>query len=116
VSRDIFVQDIPAGIASVEEIPDDWMPAPLRYRQSDVIAAVVEIEPGADVSDPGWLRVDPPGANVEVNVEDDDPLMGFALHVRGDAAASDGFVSKLLAALGSRAFDVEADNGLFGST
>ena len=43
MSRDIIVQDIPAGVANVAAKPDDWMPTALPYSHADFVAAVVEI-------------------------------------------------------------------------
>jgi hypothetical protein len=40
MSRDIFVQDIPSGLANVEDIFDDWEPSLLAFGQDDVVRAV----------------------------------------------------------------------------
>ncbi|MFG1624609.1 class F sortase [Kribbella sp. NPDC049227] len=64
VSRDIFVQDIPADIRSVEEIPDSWRPSPLPFGRAEVVAAVRELVPSADFSDATWGRVEIPGAHL----------------------------------------------------
>ena len=113
MSRDIIVQDIPIGVASIAEIPDMWTPAALPYTQADVVAAVIEIAPSTDISDPQWLRVNLPGVSIEVNARDESPLYSFALHIRGEDAPANVFVSRLLAKLGSRAFDVDSASGLF---
>jgi hypothetical protein len=114
VSRDIFVQDIPKGVVSVEEIPDDWMPQPLPFGHAEVVEAVRELAPGADTSDPEWMHVTLPGLDVEVNVADESPLESFALHVRAaDRSAADAFIGRLLERLGARAFDPESETGIF---
>jgi hypothetical protein len=115
VSRDIFVQDIPAGIRDVDEIPDDWEPSPLPFGHAEVVRAVLELAPTADFTDPTWGRVDLPGVAIEVNIDDEPRLESFALHVRAaDTLAADGFVAQLLDRLGVRAFDpTGSPTGLF---
>lgn len=114
MSRDIFVQDIPEGVSSVEEIPDDWVPQPLAFGSAEVVAAVLELVPSADVSDPEWLRVLLRGADIEISLSGGSSLESFALHVRAsDDAPADEFVRRLLARLGARALDPEAQTGIF---
>lgn len=115
VSRDIFVQDIPAGIRDVDEIPDSWEPEPLPFGHAEVVRAVQELEPTADFTDPTWGRVDLPGVAIEVNVADEPRLDSFALHIRAaDTPAADRFVARLLDRLGVRAFDpTGSPTGLF---
>lgn len=114
MSRDIFVQDIPEGVTGVEEIPDDWTPQPLAFGAAEVVEAVRELVPGADVSNPEWLQVPLPGADVEVSLADESPLESFALHVRAsDGTAADDFVRRLLSRLDVRAFDPQAESGIF---
>ena len=116
MSRDIFVQDIPAGARSTADIPDTWQPGNLAFDRTSVIEAVVELAPSADFSDPGWGRVEFPNFDVEVNVGDSAPLDSFALHVRSaDPAAPNKFIAALLDRLGVRAFDTDAESGIFGS-
>jgi hypothetical protein len=114
VSRDIFVQDIPEGITTVDEIPDDWEPRPLPFGHSEVVAAVLELGPDADTSDPEWMHVNLAGVDVEVNVANVSPLGSFALHVRAaDPGHADAFIGRLLERLGVRAFDSESASGIF---
>lgn len=114
MSRDIFVQDVPQGISSVEEIPDGWEPQPLPFGHAEVLQAVRDIAPGADSTDPEWLHVTLPGVDIEVNVTDVSPLKSFALHVRAtDRRAADTWVCRLLDRLGARAFDPESESGIF---
>ena len=122
MSRDIFVQDIPANARTVADIPHGWMPSPLPFLRDQVIAAVRELAPDADFSDPGWGQVSLLGAEIEVNVRDELPLRSFALHVhvhvRGsDRGAPDAFVARLLEGLNVSAFDPEGaqESGIFGN-
>ncbi len=114
MSRDIFVQDIPTGIGSVQEIPHDWMPRPLPFGHADVVEAVRELAPDVDTNDPEWMRVVLPGVDVEVDCTSESPLQSFALHVRAaNPAAADAFIDGLLRRLGARAFDPESETGIF---
>ncbi len=114
MSRDIFVQDIPEGISAVDEIPDDWQPQRLPFGHAEVVKAVRELAPNAAATDPEWLHVTLPGVDVEVNVADEPQLRSFALHVRAtDRDAADAWVRRLLNSLGVRAFDSEAESGIF---
>jgi hypothetical protein len=118
MSRDIFVQDIPPGVRTVADIPDDWTPSPLPFGPDDVIAAVCELASDADFADPGWGKVSLPGAEIEVNLGHDSPLDSFVLQVRAsDPAAADAFVAALLRRLDVRAFDPEGaeETGIFGN-
>lgn len=116
VSRDVFIQDIPPNIHSVAEIPDSWRPSPLPFGHAEVVAAVQELCPSADFTDPTWGQVEIPGASIEVNVSDNSQLDSFALHVRAaDKAAADKFIAQLLDRLNVRAFDPETETGLFKS-
>jgi hypothetical protein len=115
MSRDIFVQDIPNDVRAVEDIPDDWMPAPLPCSAEQVRATVLAVAPDADFSDPTWGRIVRPGIDIEVNLGDSDVLDSFAFHVRADdSAAAEALVADVLLRLGLRAFDPEgSDSGIF---
>ena len=114
VSRDLFVQDLPQGIASVDEIPSDWRPTSLPFGQAEVLAVVLALAPEADLTDPAWVHVSLPGADIEVCFADGAPLTSFALHVRAaDHAIADEWVRRLLNHLGARALDSDSATGLF---
>jgi hypothetical protein len=114
VSRDLFVQDIPADAQSVDDIVDDWLPKDLPFGRRAVIDAVLAIAPGADFTDPNWGRIDAPGVAIEVNLSDDEPLRSFAFHVRAsDQAAADQLLRAILNRLGVRAFDTYSESGIF---
>lgn len=115
MSRDLFVQDLPDGVTSVDRIPNDWRPRPLPFGPARVVDVVRELAQDVDATDPEWLHVVLPDVAIEVNVSDTTPLMSFALHVRGaDRAAADAWVGRLLDRLGVRAFDPESESGIFG--
>ena len=111
MSWDIFVQDLPAGAARIEDISPDFSPKPFlsRARIEDVFR---EVFPLTDFSDPRWWRVECPAFHIEVNIDPEDPSNGFALHVRGGEEAVQ-FVAKILNRLGVRALDPSAKTGFF---
>jgi hypothetical protein len=111
VSLDIFVQDIPADISSVEDIPDDFSPKPIGTR-SRVLAAIEKVAPEVKFGSPEWGTIEAKGYSIEVNLSVDDPVMGFAFHLHG---GEDGLflVADILTELGLRAFAPGTESGLF---
>jgi hypothetical protein len=57
MSFDIFVQDIPTDIESVDDIPDDFTPRPIG-RRSVVLAAIQKVAPHAEFASPEWGTID----------------------------------------------------------
>ena len=103
MSWDIFIQDLPEGIQSVADIPEDFRPSALGPR-SELIAAILEVFPQADFTDPAWGVVDEADFSIEFNMGDRTEVRSIVLHIRGgDSAAS--AVERLLSHLGRRALD-----------
>jgi hypothetical protein len=111
MSWDIFVQDLPPGIASIDDIPDDFEPAPIGLR-SEIIAKVSALYPECNFADPSWGVLDLPGCSIELNLGSDEELDSFALHVRSDERAPT-VVAHILGELGVRALDPSSDSSLF---
>lgn len=111
MSWDIFVQDIPRLATSVDEIPDDFIPGPIASR-AVILDAIQAVLPFADVSDPSWIRIDSQGVALEISIQEADPVESFAFHVRG-GEHSIGAIAEILARLGLRAFDPQAQSGIF---
>jgi hypothetical protein len=111
MSFDIFVQDIPLEAKSVEDIPDDFAPQPIGAR-SRVVAAIRKVAPEVTFARPEWGTIDGEGFSIEVSLGLDDPVMGFAFHLRG---GEEGLflVADILAELGVRAFAPGTEAGLF---
>jgi len=59
VSWDVFVQDLPPGIDSIADIPDDFRPASLGPREA-IVAGILTVVPDADFADPTWGRIEGP--------------------------------------------------------
>ena len=111
MSWDIFVQDIPSGLKSAADMPDDFVPKPLGARR-EVIEKIREVVPSANFSDPSWGVIDGPDYFIEVNLGQKEEIDGFAFHIRGgDMAAF--IVADILGHLGLRAFDMNSDTGMF---
>jgi hypothetical protein len=103
MSWDISIQDLPAGIQSIDEIPDDFRPAPLGAR-NDLIARILHILPDTDFSDPTWGMLHRPDFSIEFNMGSLDVCEGFMLHIRGggDVVAT---ITRLLEHLELRGLD-----------
>jgi len=113
VSRDLFVVDLPPGIASVDEIPDGFVPAELKVSRSDIIEAIRAEAPDADAADAAWVRVDRPGScSIEFNLGEGERLRDFSVHTSGGVEA-DRLVARILDRLALRAADPAEDSGLF---
>lgn len=110
MSWDVLVQNLPP-VLSVGEIPADFAPTPLGLRRSEIIAAIESAVPGADVSDPSWLRLIGPEFHVEVSLGANEHVDHFAFHSTG--AMAPGVVAAVLAVLGLRALDPNSDSGFF---
>jgi hypothetical protein len=115
VSRDIFVQDLPARILSVEDIPEDFVPRALEVTRSEVMSAIRAVAPKADLSDPSWIALQSPGKyHIEVNLGPNEQLESFAFHMRGGWEAEQ-LIKRILDSLNLRALDSESDSGLFSA-
>jgi hypothetical protein len=128
MSRDIFVQDLPPGVATVDDIPDDFEPRSIDLRRADIIAAITEIAPYADFTHPAWGTIDLPGTTIvaadgpgvwlrgetiDVDLGDDELVQDFAFHLRGGGIEADRLVAKVLRRLKLRALDPSSDSGFF---
>jgi len=112
MSWDLFVQDIPSDVQSVDDLPEDYAPKPLG-RRSDLITRIREVVPNADFTRPEWGVIDGPGYSIEVNMGEEEVVESFAFHVRGADAAADA-VASILNHLGLRAMDPASSTGVFG--
>ena len=112
MTRDVFVQDLPQGIRSTEEIPDDFVPSAIGER-AHLISTIKGIAPHAEFADPSWGVISKQGSyHIEVNLGGDELVEGFAFHVAGGSEA-DELIAQILISLGLRALDTASDSGLF---
>ncbi len=111
MSWDIFVQDLPHNVKSVEDIPQDFSPRSLGKR-AEIIAKIRAIVPAADFSDPAWGIIAGEGWSIEINMGEEEECECFAFHVRGNGAAPD-VIAAILEHLCLRATDPTQPGGLF---
>ncbi|GAB4136854.1 MAG: hypothetical protein Fur0037_01620 [Planctomycetota bacterium] len=109
--RDIRVQHLPSRIESSAEIPAGFVPRPIGAR-SDVLAAIARVAPDVKAEDPNRLTIPTPDGPVEVILGPEDPCEGLTLRI-GDGASHPFVVNDLLAELGQRALDPQAESGMF---
>ena len=119
MSFDIFVQDLPMGVRSVADIPDDFMPQPLGPR-ARIVDAIRAVAPHVDFADPEWATIDGADYSIEVSLSLEDPVRSFAFHLRG---GDEGLfiVAEILDVLGFRAlstseagvFDIDRESEAF---
>lgn len=67
MSWDVLLFRLPDGVTSVHEIPADQTPDPLG-RRHDVLAALTQAVPEADLSDPTWGELSGPTWSIELNI------------------------------------------------
>jgi hypothetical protein len=114
VSRDIYVQDIPFDANSVDDIPEDFEPLPLTVTPDQVRQVIEAAAPGIEFDSAGWANYESDGIDLEVTVEDSEPFESFAFFDRSrDRAAVDELIRSILDTLDLRAFDVDAEDGIF---
>ncbi len=111
MSFDVFVQDIPPDAREVGDIPDGFVPKPIGAR-SAVVTAIQKVAPEVEFRTPECGTIEGDGYSIEVNLGLDDPVTGFALHVRGSQDAL-FIVADVLSELGVRAFAPGTESGLF---
>jgi hypothetical protein len=109
MSWDLFVMDLPLDATTIDDIPKDFVGAPLGSR-SDLVARITDVVPEADFSDPSWGLIDGPDFSIEINMGRDEQVESFAFHVRGGDLAI-GVVAEILDNLGLRAVDPQSETG-----
>jgi hypothetical protein len=103
MSWDISIMDLPTDADSLSDIPDDFQPEPLGAR-TDLIAAIREVAPSSNFTNPSWGQLVTPDFVIEFNMVGDEIVDSIMLHVRGGDSAVD-FIAALLDRLGRRAID-----------
>ncbi|RLU85934.1 hypothetical protein CTZ27_26200 [Streptomyces griseocarneus] len=95
----------PPGVASVEEISDDWDPPSLGTGKA-VRAVLGGLLPGIAYDDSGWGEYEGGAFSIGTPLKeaDDQPVTGIGLFVHGDARAAAPMAVALAEALEARAF------------
>jgi len=87
---------------------------PLRVTPDQVREAIAAAIPAIEFDSAGWASYEQDGIDVEVSVEDSEPFESFAILDRSrDRAAVDELIRTILDTLDLRAFDTDADGGIF---
>lgn len=107
MSWDVLLLRLPDNIASVQEIPDDYAPPPLGRRQ-EVLTAVSQSFPEADLSDPAWGELLGPTWSMELNIGSKDPVDSIMLHIRGSRDNVLAPVFRMASVLGCKVLDSSA--------
>lgn len=104
MSWDVSLTKFTRRYHTIQEIPDDERPHPLGTL-AEVHAAVSEVFPGTNWSDPAWGVYDGKFGSIEFNVGRDDPVQSLALHIRASNEIVDGILA-LCKRLGCQAIDL----------
>jgi hypothetical protein len=106
MSWDIIAQDLPADVAAVAEIPDDFQPRPIGNRHQ-LIARIRKVVPQIDFTDPSWGIIEGDDWSIEVSIGEEDICNSIGFHVRG-ADGAVGAVAAILDELKLRAIDCQS--------
>ncbi|NKA72570.1 hypothetical protein GO285_01482 [Ralstonia solanacearum] len=91
MSWDVSLIKFTRRYRAIPEIPDDERPHPLGAL-AEVHAAVSEVFPKTNWSDPAWGIYDGAFGSIEFNVGRDDPVQSLALHVRASNEIVNGIL------------------------
>ncbi len=111
MSWDIFVFKLPPGVTEFADIPDDFDPPPIGKRE-EIIAAIQELYPEADFSDPSCGHLISDAARMEISMGNELECTSFAFHVRGGDSVAE-VVAAILYRLNLSAIDPQSDTGIF---
>ncbi|MFE1203675.1 hypothetical protein ACFW5V_18505 [Streptomyces sp. NPDC058762] len=109
MSWDVILLHLPDGVTSAQGIPADYIPAPLG-RRGDVLAAVTQVVPDVDLSDPEWGELSSRTWSIELNIGSEDPVDSVMLHIRGSGDEVLTPVLRLAEALRCKALDCAEGN------
>ena len=104
MSWDVLLLRLPDDVTSVQESHADHTSAPLGRRR-DVLAAVTQAAPEADLSDPTWGELAGPTWFIELNICSEEPVDSIMLHIRGSGDDVLMPVRRLAEALRCKALD-----------
>ena len=104
MSWEIYVQDLPADAATIDDVPNDFVPKSIGTR-AEIIRKIKDVVPFADFSDPSWGNIETQTFSIEVSLGEDENVNSIMFHVRGDDAAA-ALMSEILISLNMRGFDM----------
>ena len=85
MSWDVVIMNVPEGIESPAELPDDFE-SNLGTAES-FLSLLNSLFPEIDLSDPTWGILDGPDFSIEFSIGENDPIESVMLHVRGSDQA-----------------------------
>jgi hypothetical protein len=99
MSWDLYVQELPEGIRSMNEIGEEFRPGVIGKR-SEIVRTICD--------------VDGPGYKIHVGIDEEEECDGFCLHVCGREEAV-AVVDRILGRLGMRALNPRSKSGVYES-
>jgi hypothetical protein len=99
----ILIQPLPAGLRTLDDIPEGYRPPPLGAREA-IISRIRDRVPGVDFFYSAWGRLEGEGFSIEFHLGEEEEATSLLLHVRGDRKAI-SVVRDVSEALGCRAID-----------
>jgi len=102
MSWDIYMQDF-NGVDDFQNIPDDWNPKPLGYKDS-IIEKITSVFPNADFTDLDWGVLETDEFSIEFNIGTSQYVEAIMFHVSGGESAVEA-MNKLIIAIGHKAVD-----------
>ncbi|MCX5381902.1 hypothetical protein [Streptomyces sp. NBC_00083] len=113
MSWDVLLLHLPEGFTSVQELPDSFTPPALGTRH-DVLAALGEAVPEADLSDPAWGEIEGPTWSMDLNIGEGEPVDTAMLHIYGSGDDVLVLVLRIARALRCKALDISTGRLLSG--
>ncbi len=111
---DVYALRAPRGARSVEQFPAAYTPPPIGD-PDDVVAAVREVAPHLDTSDPRWLRLDGPDHQIEIALGKGIRVQDMTFYISG-GEGSVPLVLGVCRSLGITPFDTETGEVLTASS
>jgi len=113
MSWDVFVFNAPPHIATMDQIPHDFLPPPLGPA-SDIGRRLRESVAAVDLSDPRWGRVLGETWSIELSMGAAATVESIMLHVQGGGDDVLTVIARIAAAVDARALDISTGEFLTG--
>ncbi|MFG0285999.1 MAG: hypothetical protein ACF8R7_16400 [Phycisphaerales bacterium JB039] len=110
MSWDLFLQQLPAGITSIEDIPDDFRPGPIGTRR-EVEQLFRESFPGVTFDEPGFWNFRCDDGSIQMFLDESDPIGSIMLACRGGPGIC-RYIEALAQRWGHPIIDVQPKGGL----
>jgi hypothetical protein len=101
---DVLFQDLPAGVRTIAEVPEDFRPKMLG-RRHELLRRIARALPEVDFSDPAWGVLDGSDFSVEINIGASAVTDAIMLHVHGQGGGAIEAVRRIARAIERPAID-----------